>query len=101
MPYHVRFGHVDDIPWIPRQTRWLAGHLGIEARPDERLRIWLIVQPADWEDPVPVEHVRQAQDLATRRPSTGVLVFHWSGPRAQPDKIAEMARLYLDIRPAP
>jgi hypothetical protein len=99
MPYHVRFGHGDDVEWIARQTRWLATHLGVEGRPGERLRIWPIVQLADWETPVPVEQVCPALESATRRPATGVMVFHWSGLRSQPGKAAEMTRLYLDIRP--
>ena len=99
MPYHVRFGHGDDIGWISRQTAWLGEVLAIEGDPAERHRIWPIVQLSDWDDPVPVSHVRRALDHGTRRPATGVTVFNWGSLHAESDKVAEMTRLYLDIAP--
>jgi hypothetical protein len=100
MPYHARFGHGDDPAWISRQVEWLGRYLGIEGQPDEKHRIWPIVQLADWgEPPVPAEQVRDVLDHGTRRPATGVMVFHWSGLRDRPDKTAEVARFFLDIRP--
>lgn len=102
MPYHARFGHGDDPAWISRQVEWLGRYLGIEGTPGEKHAIWPIVQLADWgEPPVPAEQVREALDHGTRRPATGVTVFHWSGLRDRPDKTSEVARFYLDIRPQP
>jgi len=97
MPYHVRFGHADDIEWISRQTQWLGDYLGIEGRPGEEQRIWPIVQLSDWGDPVPPEHVRAALEHGTRRPATGVTVFAWGSVAGQPDKLAEMIRHYRGI----
>lgn len=77
MPYHARFGHAYDPAWISRQTAWLGNHLGIQGDPDERNRIWPIVQLSDWGEPVPVEQVREVLDHGSRRPATGVMIFNW------------------------
>lgn len=77
MPYHARFGHDYDPAWISRQTAWLGNHLGIQGDPDERNRIWPIVQLSDWGEPVPVEQVREVLGHGSRRPATGVMIFNW------------------------
>lgn len=97
MPYHARFGHADDPGWISRQVAWLGGHLGIRGEPGERHGIWPIVQLADWETPVPVEQVGDVLDHGTRAPATGVMIFHWPGLRAAPEKIAPAAAFYRTI----
>lgn len=99
MPYHVRFGHADDVEWISRQTKWLGSTLGMTGGPEDQWRIWPIVQLSDWGEPVPVEHVRQALDHGTRRPATGVTVFNWGSLRGQAGKVDEMVRIYLEIAP--
>jgi hypothetical protein len=80
MPYHARFGHAADPAWISRQTAWLGKHLEIRGEPGERLKIWPIVQLADWGESVPVEQVQPVLDHGTRKPATGVMVFHWNSP---------------------
>lgn len=99
MPYHARFGHAADPAWISRQTQWLGKHLGIEGKPGERLRIWPILQLSDWGEKVPAEQVRAVLDHGSRPPATGVMFFHWSGVRAQPDKVAEAVKFYRAIKP--
>ena len=101
MPYHARFGHVQDPEWIARQVRWLGSHLGIEGRPGERHRIWPIVQIADWGEPVPLAQVEPVLRLGARKPATGVLVFAWSGLRKQPDKIEAIGRAFRALGETP
>ncbi|MHC5010050.1 MAG: hypothetical protein ACYTG6_03750 [Planctomycetota bacterium] len=98
MPYHARFGHADDVAWISRQTAWLGRHLGVEGAPDERLKIWPIVQLSDWGEPVPAAQVDAVLDHGTRRPSTGVMVFAWGGIRRQPEKVEAMVRFFRAVR---
>ncbi len=99
MPYHARFGHATDPAWISRQTTWLGEHLGIRGEPNERLRIWPIVQLSDWGEQVPVDQVRAVLDHGTRRPATGVMVFNWGSLKKQTDKVAAMGDYYRTIRP--
>ncbi len=99
MPYHARFGHATDAAWISRQTAWLGAHLGIRGTPDERIRIWPIVQLADWGESVPSEQVSSVLDHGTRLPATGVLVFHWGSLRQQNEKLEAMGRFYRAIQP--
>jgi hypothetical protein len=99
MPYHARFGHAADPAWISRQTAWLGKHLEIRGEPGERLKIWPIVQLSDWGESVPVGQVRSVLDHGTRKPATGVLVFHWGSLRKQMDKAAAMTEFYRAIRP--
>jgi len=97
MPYHVRFGHHDDVAWISRQTAWLGEYLGVEGKPDERHRIWPIVQLSDWGETVPADQVQEVLDHATRPPATGVTFFAWSGVRSAPDKLEALTRFYREI----
>jgi hypothetical protein len=98
MPYHARFGHVKDPDWISRQVAWLGQHLGIEGKPDERLKIWPIVQVADWGEPVPWEQVETVLDHGSRRPATGVMVFNWGGLRKSAEKVKAISAYYCRIR---
>lgn len=99
MPYHARFGHVDDPAWISRQTAWLGEHLGIQGKPGERHRIWPIVQLSDWGESVPEKQVQTVLDHGTQLPATGVLVFHWGSLRKQMPKADRMTDFYRAIRP--
>lgn len=99
MPYHARFGHHDDPAWISRQTQALGRHLGVEGKPGEKLRIWPILQLSDWGEKVPAEQVRAVLDHGSRAPATGVMFFHWSGLRQQPDKVAEAVKFFRAIKP--
>ena len=99
MPYHARFGHVEDPAWISRQTKWLGDHLGIKGEPNERQHIWPIVQLSDWGESVSVEQVRSVLDHGTRRPATGVMVFNWGSLRNQLPKVEQMGEYYRSIRP--
>jgi hypothetical protein len=99
MPYHARFGHATDPAWISRQTAWLGEHLEIRGEPGERLKIWPIVQLSDWGESVPVGQVRSVLDHGTRKPATGVMVFHWGALRKQMDKASAMTEFYRAIRP--
>ena len=64
-----------------------------------RVRIWPIVQLADWGEPVPVTQVDAVLDHGTRPPATGVLVFRWGALRKRPEKVAAMVGFYRAIRP--
>lgn len=99
MPYHARFGHAQDPAWISRQTSWLGRHLGIEGRAGERLKIWPIVQLADWGEPVPPSQVAEVLDHGTRLPATGVMVFAWGRLQRQPESVQEMVKYYRAVRP--
>jgi len=98
MPYHARFGHAADPGWISRQTAWLGQHLKIAGVPGERLRIWPIVQLADWGEPVPTEQVQAVLDHGTRLPSTGVMVSAWNRLEKQTGSVAEMVKFYQAIK---
>lgn len=99
MPYHARFGHAADPSWISQQTAWLGDYLGIQGEPNERLRIWPIVQLSDWGETVSVEQVRSVLDHGTRRPATGVMVFNWGSLKGQMEKVKELGEYYRSIRP--
>ena len=101
MPYHARFGHAADPAWISRQTAWLGKILGIEGRPDERTKIWPIVQLSDWGETVPASQVGEVLDHGTRAPATGVMVFVWGTLHPQWEKVERMGEFYRAIRPSP
>jgi hypothetical protein len=97
MPYHARFGHLDDPAWISRQVAWLGRHLGVEGRRGERNRIWPIVQISDWGAEVPASQVPQVLDHGSRLPATGTLVFSWGSFRKQPEKIDAIRRAWAGV----
>lgn len=101
MPYHARFGHASDPAWVSRQTRWLGEFLGLEGKPGERLKIWPIVQLADWGETVPASQAAEVIDHGTRPPATGVMVFHASGVGNSPEKVEALKRAYQAVRPKP
>jgi hypothetical protein len=101
MPYHARFGHAIDPAWIARQVKSLSELLGIRGNPDEKQRIWPIVQLADWGPTVPVDQIPAVIDYGTKTPATGVMVFHWSGISQQWDKATALQKAYRSIRPNP
>jgi len=99
MPYHARFGHSDDPAWIARQVASLGRRLGIEGSPDERLKIWPIVQLSEWGEPVPAAQVAEVLAQGTRPPATGITVFAW-GPLAKDwDKVERLGEVYRSFRP--
>ena len=99
MPYHARFGHANNPAWIARQTKSLAGSLNLQGKPDEKHKIWPIVQLADWGERVPVEQVQAVIDQGTQSPVTGVMVFHWSGVSKEWEKAEAMKQAYVAMRP--
>ncbi|MCA9086038.1 MAG: hypothetical protein KDA81_18400 [Planctomycetaceae bacterium] len=99
MPYHARFGHQDDPEWIARQTQSLGQLLNLKGAPDEKQKIWPIVQLADWGPTVDAKLVPQILDYGTRLPATGVMVFHWSGVSRQWDKVETLGKTYRAMQP--
>jgi len=99
MPYHARFGHPNEPEWIASQTRSLGKLLNIQGQPEEKQQIWPLVQLADWGETVSVEQVAEVIDYGTRKPVTGVMVFHWSGVSKQWDKVEAVGEAYRAIRP--
>jgi len=97
MPYHARFGHANDVAWISRQTEQLGKLLDVRGEAKEKPQIWPIVQLADWGERVSVDQIATVIEHATRRPSTGVMVFHWSGASKEPEKIAALERAYRSL----
>jgi hypothetical protein len=73
--------------------------LNIQGQPEEKQQIWPIVQLADWGETVSVEQVAEVIDYGTRKPVTGVMVFHWSGVSKQWDKVEAVGEAYRAIRP--
>src|SRR5690606_25200478 len=100
MPYHARFGHAQDPEWIARQTQSLGKLLDLKGAADEKQKIWPIVQLADWGEKVTPDQVPQIIDYGTRLPSTGVMVFHWSGVSREWEKVDALGTAYRSIRPA-
>jgi hypothetical protein len=94
MPYHARFGHGADPGWVHRQTAWLGEYLGISGRPEDRNRIWPIVQLSDWGETVNVEQVEAVLDYGSRRPATGVIAFVWSTLHPHWDRVSRMGEVY-------
>jgi hypothetical protein len=97
MPYHARFGHPTDPAWIARQTQSLGKLLNLKGAPDEKQKIWPIVQLADWGETVAVEQIPQVIDYGTQLPATGIMVFHWSGVSQQWDKVESLGTVYRAI----
>ncbi|WP_339745234.1 hypothetical protein [uncultured Rubinisphaera sp.] len=100
MPYHARFGHPQDPAWVARQTRNLGKLLNLKGEPGEKHQIWPIVQLADWGEPVGVDQVSAVLDSGTIQPSTGAMVFHWSGISKDWEKVEALGRFYRGIRPS-
>jgi hypothetical protein len=98
MPYHARFGHQKDPAWIARQTQSLGNLLNLKGAPDEKQKIWPIVQLADWGPTIQAEQVAQILDYGTRLPATGIMVFHWSGLSDQWDKVEALGESYRAMR---
>ncbi len=97
MPYHARFGHAADPAWISRQTTALAKQLKLTGEPNEKPAIWPIVQLADWGERVTIDQIPAIIDHATRPPSTGLMVFHWSGISKEPTKIDSLKSAYQKL----
>jgi hypothetical protein len=97
MPYHARFGHAGDPAWITRQVKRLGELLNVRGQPNEKNRIWPIIQLADWGERVPVEQVATVLDYATQSPATGVMVFHWSGISKEWDKAEALKTAYRSL----
>ena len=57
------------------------------------------MQLSDWGEKVAVDQVIQVLDHGTRPPATGVMVFHWSALRNQPEKCDELRKFYRAIAP--
>jgi hypothetical protein len=100
MPYHARFGHPADPAWIARQTLSLGKLLNLQGKPDEKQKIWPIVQLADWGETVTADQIPQILDYGTRLPATGVMVFHWSGISQQWEKIEALGAVYRSMQTA-
>jgi hypothetical protein len=97
MPYHARFGHHADPAWLGRQIAWLGRHLGLKGDAHERLRIWPIVQLADWGQKVPAEQVDAVLSHGSARPARGIIVFHWGGVRTQREKLQRMTDYFVSV----
>ena len=100
MPYHARFGHPKDPAWIARQTQRLGKLLNLKGTPNEKQKIWPIVQLADWGPTVAAEQIPQILDYGSRLPATGVMVFHWSGISQRWEKVESLGRVYRAMKPA-
>jgi hypothetical protein len=100
MPYHARFGHAADPAWIARQVQSLGELLTIRGKPDERKKIWPIVQLSDWGEQVPVGQIEMVLAYGSQLPATGVMAFHWSGMSKEWGKVAALGRAYTSFRPS-
>jgi hypothetical protein len=100
MPYHARFGHPQDPEWIARRTADLGRLLKLRGLPDEKQKIWPIVQLADWGEKVAVEQIPAVVDCGSRLPATGLMVFHWSGVSREGSKLESLGAAYRAIAPA-
>lgn len=98
MPYHARFGHPRNPDWISRQTATWSKLLSIDGNPESFPQLWPIVQLADWGETVSAEQVASVIDAGTRKPSTGVMAFHWSGLSGQWEKVEALGAAYRAIR---
>lgn len=98
MVYHARFGHVNDPAWIGRQVRWLGEHLGLTGDRQERIKIWPIVQLADWGERVEVGQIGEVIRQGTAAPASGAMVFHWSGIAKEWPKAEAMRRAYRGLQ---
>lgn len=97
MPYHARFGYADDPQWVARQVSWLGEYLGITGGPGEVIKIWPIVQLADWGREVHPSQVEELLFFGSQPPSTGVMVFSWGRVKDQPEKVAALRRFYTGL----
>lgn len=100
MPYHARFGHANDPAWISRQTTWLSDYLSLPKDSSGKPEIWPIVQLADWGEPVLTSQIPEILDHATRKPTSGVTIFHVGGLNQNPDRIQALGNVYRSIMPA-
>ncbi len=99
MPYHARFGHPQDPAWVSRQTASLGKLLNLKGAPEEKQKIWPIVQLADWGEKVTVDQIPQVLDHGTRLPATGVMIFHWGGVAREWAKAEALGKTYRALQP--
>ncbi|WP_422930439.1 hypothetical protein [Singulisphaera sp. PoT] len=99
MPYHARFGHADDPAWVGRQVAWLGEYLGIRGKPGERLKIWPIIQLADWGEHVAAADVGTIVEQGTAAPSTGAMVFVWGWLVKDWEKVEALGKAYRALKP--
>lgn len=101
MPYHVRFGHKEDLEWIANQIEWLGGYLRIDGSREETKRIWSILQISNWGGEVEADTIEAIFEHGTRLPATGAMAFAWGGIVEQPDsdkKIQAIGQAFRKIK---
>jgi transposase len=100
MPYHARFGHSQDPAWISRCTADLGKLLELTGQPNDKQKIWPIVQLSDWGEKVPESQIPAIVEHGARRPATGIMAFHWSGISREWNKLEALGAAYRALRSA-
>lgn len=98
MPYHARFGHANDLPWIARQVRSLGERMKIAGKPGEAKQIWPIVQLSNWGETVTADQVESILGYGGQQPATGIMAFHWNDMAKEWGKLDALKRAYLSFR---
>jgi len=97
MLYHGRSGHSPR--WVGQNVAWLCEHLKLKGAPQEKLKVWPIVQA--WDDPqgrkVSPDDFEKVLVDATTGGSTGVMMFTLDAVVENDQKLAIMKRVYANL----
>jgi hypothetical protein len=98
MLYHGRSGH--STRWVGQNVAWLCEHLKLKGNPQERLKVWPIVQA--WDDPegqrVSSEDFEKVLLNGASGGSTGVMMFTLAAVAENDQKLAVMKKVYEKLR---
>jgi hypothetical protein len=97
MTYHARSGH--PVGWVEQNVKWLSKTLKLKGAPDERPKIWPIVQA--WSDPkgnpVSPEEFEKALRYGTAGGATGVMMFTLGAVAEDEAKLETLKKVYGEM----
>jgi len=97
MAYHARSGH--SVRWVEENVKWLSKTLNLRGAPNEKPRIWPIVQA--WSDPkgnkVSPEDFEKALQYGTAGGATGVMMFTLGAVAEDEAKLAVLKKVYGEM----
>lgn len=97
MTYHARSGH--SVDWVEQNVKWLSKTLKLKGAPDERPKIWPIVQA--WSDPngnkVSPQEFERALRYGIAGGATGVMMFTLGAVVEDEAKLEVLKKVYGEM----
>ena len=98
MPYHARSGR--PVRWVEENVKWLSKTLNLKGAPNEKPRIWPIVQA--WSDPqgtkVSPDEFEKALRYGLAGGATGVMMFTLGAVAEDDAKLEVLEKVYGEMR---